>query len=254
VSEVVGNKSVETAMLYGRLRSPETPWTVGRSLPVLLFGDLFAADVATVGLNPSQQEYLSPGGELLTGAGQRFATLDSLGSAERESLSDEQCAEALAWMRDYYAPGKPVYRWFAGLGRVVEGFGASFVDGTAAHLDLVQEATAPVWSGLPSTEQEALLRTDLPFLAWEIESFPLRALICTGKTVGEHVCHLLAVDVLERGELARVRWWTGVALAGGRTVGVAGWNLPLARPTGLGAASERELGALLAERLKAIAA
>jgi hypothetical protein len=32
-------------------------------------------------------------------------------------------------------------------------------------------------------------------------------------------------------------------------VGLAGWNIPLARPTGLGAAGEQELGKILASRL-----
>jgi hypothetical protein len=45
----------------------------------VFFGDLFRADVATVGLNPSDQEYLSKAGEMLAGRAQRFATLASLG-------------------------------------------------------------------------------------------------------------------------------------------------------------------------------
>ncbi len=71
-------------------------------LPVLFFGDLFEAEVATVGLNPSDHEYLSKDGAVLTGARQRFATLDSLGASDRASLTDAQSNEAIAWMRDYY--------------------------------------------------------------------------------------------------------------------------------------------------------
>jgi hypothetical protein len=249
--------------LNARLRRPSKRHSVSGSLPVLFFGDLYAAEVATVGLNPSQQEYLTPRGELLAGVAQRFATLDSLRAPDRESLSDEQCAEALRWMRDYYAPGQPVYRWFIGLERVLRGFGASLAGRTAAHLDLVQESTSPVWSGLSVGARDDLLRTDLPFLRWEIASFPLqrweiasfplRAVICTSKTVSDHVRGLLEVDLDDAGELARIRWWTGRAVLDGRNVGVCGWNLPLARPTGLGAAGERELGELLARRLEALA-
>jgi len=237
--------------LSARLRREESPWTVAGSLPVLFFGDLFQAEVATVGLNPSDKEYLSLTGTMLTGSQQRFATLASLGAASRAELSDEQCDEAVRWMRDYYEPGKPVYgSWFNGLARVVEGFGASFRAHSATHLDLVQESTRPVWSSLPRSDRSALLDLDLPFLAWQIRTFPLRAVICTGKTVGNNVRDELGVVIHDNGELARIKWWVGEADVDGRRVGFAGWNLPLARPTGLGREGELILGGLLAERLE----
>ena len=89
----------------------------------------------------------------------------------------------------------------------------------------------------------------LPFLEWQIRTFPLRAVICTSKTVGTHVMSRLGVDVEESGTLARIIWWIGAADVGGRHVSFAGWNYPLARPTGLGAEGERELGRLIAGKL-----
>ena len=145
-----------------------------------------------------------------------------------------------------------MYRWFIGLERVLSGFGASLAGRTAAHLDLVQEPTSPVWSGRSVSALDELLRSDLPFLRWQIQSFPLRAVVCTSKTVSDHVCRLLEVEVEDTGELARVRWWAGRATLDGRSVGVCGWNLPLARPTGLGASGEWDLGELLAKRLEAL--
>lgn len=131
----------------------------------------------------------------------------------------------------------------------MEGFGASFRDRTASHLDLVQESTNPVWSELAVTEREALLRQDLPFLEWEIRAFPLRAVICTGKTVSVNVRRQLGVEVEEEGTMARIKWWVGHADVDGRRVGFGGWNYPLARATGLGREGEKALGALLAEKL-----
>jgi hypothetical protein len=217
---------------------------------VLFFGDLFKADVASVGLNPSDQEYLARSGALLTGSGQRFATIHSLQAENRSSLSDDQCAEAVRWMRNYYRPGKPVYSsWFSSLGRVIEGFGASFRDGTSAHLDLVQESTCPIWSKLNGVERDELLRQDLPFVAWEIRAFPLRAVLCNGKRVGAELQRQLGVSVKEEGAMARIKWWIGHADLGGRRVGFGGWNIPLARPTGLDKKGEATLGQLLAARL-----
>src|SRR5439155_6641829 len=112
--------------LYQRLRRAPAPATVAGTLPVLFFGDLFQAEVATVGLNPSDQEYLNKSGQMLAGPAQRFATLASLGATDRPSLADTQCDAAIEWMRDYYDEDKPVYgSWFNALSRVVEGFGAS---------------------------------------------------------------------------------------------------------------------------------
>lgn len=238
------------AKLYARLRRPPTPRSIPGTLPILFFGDLFKSEIVTVGLNPSDQEYLSKSGTMLAGAGQRFATLASLGATDRASLRDTQCEEAIWWMRDYYAPGKPVYgSWFNALSRVVEAFGASFARRSAAHLDLVQEATRPVWSELPVSKRAALLEQDLPFLEWQIRTFPLRAVICTGKTVSVYVRNRFRVKVGEEGQLARIKWWVGFADVDGRRCGFAGWNIPLAQATGLGRAGESQLGRLLAERL-----
>jgi len=235
--------------LYSRLRRPPSPSTVPGTLPVLFFGDLPSAEVASVGLSPSDQEYLSKSGTMLAGPAQRFATLESLGGEDRVSLSDDQCAEAVEAMRNYYEPSKPVYGWFNALSRVLEGFGASFGDRTAVHLDLVQESTSPVWSELGAAEREALLLQDLPFLEWEIRAFPPRAVICAGKTVSVNVRRQLDVEVEEEGTMARIKWWVGHADVDGRRVGFGGWNYPLARATGLGREGEKALGQLLAERL-----
>lgn len=234
--------------LYSRLRLPASRTTVPASLPVLFFGDLFSARVATVGLNPSNQEYTTPDGRLLTGAQRRFATLESLGTDDRARLTDAQCDEAIETMRGYFGPTKPVYSWFNPLARVLNGFGASFTSGSAAHLDLVQEATCPVWSELPEGEWPALLARDLPFLEWQIRAFPLQAVLCNGRTVGDAVRGRFGVEQRAQGKLERLTWWVGRARLDDREVTFAGWNIPLARATGLGASGEIELGRLLAHR------
>ena len=155
-------------------------------------------------------------------------------------------------MRDYFRPGKPVYPWFNALDRVTSGLGASFSAGSSAHLDLVQESTRPTWTLLAKSqrqEHEELLKQDLPFLEWQIRSVPLRALICNGRTVGDQLRQMLGVSVKEEGTIALINWRVGHADLDGPRVGFAGWNIPLARPTGLGREGERELGKRLAQKL-----
>jgi len=124
--------------LYERLRSEPSPLSVPGSLPVLFFGDLFAARCATISLNPSPQEYLDRAGLELQGADRRFETLTSLNARSRAELTDSQCDQAIQTMRDYYQPGRPVYRWFRSFLHLADGIGLDwafpgFVDSAICH-------------------------------------------------------------------------------------------------------------------------
>jgi len=234
--------------LRRRLRRAASPSSVPGSLPVLFFGDLPNAWIATVGLNPSRQEYLDRSGRELMGSSRRFETLSSLGALTRNSMTDGQADRAIDTMRAYFQPGKPVYSWFGHLNRVVASLGAEYGTGRAAHLDLVQEATDPTWSLLAQhrpEEASALMSADLPFLRWEIETYPLKLVLCNGRSVFDHVVKVLGAAVVETGTAKRATWWIAKAIAGGRAVGVGGWNMPLVRPTGLDSTAEAVLGSTL---------
>lgn len=236
-----------------RLRRPPGAHSVAGSLPILFFGDLYSAWIATVGINPSDQEYLDSKGNELDGAARRFETLSSLHASSRQALTDVQCAQAIAMMRSYFARSQTVFRWFRSLERVLVGMGYTYSKGQVAHLDLVQEATAPTWSALRGshrTETDNLLADDLPFLQWQIATFPLRAVICNGMTVFRCVCGLLdqPVDIANstQGGIKLVTWYAIRGQMSGRAITVVGWNIPLARPTGLGIDGEGTLGHTLA--------
>jgi hypothetical protein len=232
--------------LHRRLRRPPGRFSVPGSLPVLFFGDILTAQVATVGINPSDQEYLSPSGSELDGALRRFQTLKSLGCVDRASLTPEQCERAIRTMQGYFQPGKPVYKWFQPLDRVLRGMGFHYERGEAVHLDLAQEATRPTWSELKKAsppDAEAMLRADDSFLCWQLEAFPVQAVVCNGRTPLDAVQQLLGAKILHRGNLARLNWSVGIASLG-RPIAVAGWNLPLGR-AGLVVQDEIELGRIL---------
>lgn len=241
-----------TEQLRMALRKDGSRYTVPGSLPVLFFGDICKATVATVGLNPSWQEYLDPYHYELEGTARRFHTLRSLNAKNRATLTDAQADQALEYMRTYYDREETVYRWFSGLTRVLEGMGYSYTDHSAVHLDLVQEATDPTWSEFRSLDKvghRELLKVGLEFLRWQIESFGLDLIVCNGRTVLRHVARLFHGTPTHEGRLCRINWSTYEATVGDRIVSIVGWNIPLARPTGLGSFGESELGRCLAAQI-----
>lgn len=237
--------------LRQQLRTPPTQYSVQTSLPVLFFGDALTARVATIGLNPSKREYLDQNGVLLSGSEQRFASTRSLGVRSRRKLTDAQADDAIEVMRCYFDAGKPVYgSYFGHLTHFLAGMGASYANGSATHLDLVQEATDPVWKDLSLDGRAALLERDLPFLIWQLQNLPrLKCVICAGKTVSDHVQAGVHVQIKKKGQMKRIRWWRGIAHLGRRELQIGGWHLPLNQPTGLGTAGEIELGKLFAREL-----
>lgn len=239
------------ATFRDRLKIAPSPSSVDSSLPVLFFGDAVKARVATIGLNPSKYEYLDRAGNVLCGSTQRFSSTVSLGVEKRDDITTQLADTALEYMRSYFDPQKPVYSsYFRHLSNFLKGMQSSYVDRTVAHLDLIQEATDPIWSHLPIQEQLELLERDLPFLVWQLANLPnLEVVICAGATVSRKLRSRLIVQETNTGKMKRLQWWSGTMHVEKRSLKVGGWNYPLDRPTGLGTKGEIELGSLLMEEL-----
>jgi hypothetical protein len=137
---------------------------VSGSTPVIAFGDPFRATVATLGINPSRREFLDTNGELLTGAERRLATLASLQARDTAGLNSDQAAALIRDCAGYFRRN-PYRSWFDRLNGVMHAAtGASYYEGSACHLDLVQWATDPIWSSLPQSTRRILLNEGLPHL------------------------------------------------------------------------------------------
>jgi hypothetical protein len=171
----------------------------------------------------------------------------------RGSIRDREANIAIERMRCYFNPDSPVYGWFGGLSRVAEGTGVSFSDRSAVHLDLIQEATDPVWSQLVKADPEQaanVLRRDVPFLRRQIEEFQFRVIVCTSARVYSEVSRMLTVSAIKKDKLARLEWTIGTAALARGIVAIAAWNIPLARATGLDMDGQRQLGKLLKSELR----
>jgi hypothetical protein len=157
------------------------------STPVIAFGDPSRAEVASLGINPSKREFVEAGA-MLAGDERRLATLDSLGADHLASLTDEQVREVVADCARYFQHN-PYRRWFDPLDRLLcDGLGASFYDGSACHLDLVQWATDPVWSEIRNrTVRELLLDDGVAHLREQLRRENIRLVVLNGRAVLKQV-------------------------------------------------------------------
>ena len=151
------------------------------STPVISFGNPIDARVATLGINPSRNEFLNPSGALMTGKKRRFTTLESLNILDRRAIDEGHGVSILDGCADYFKVRS--YAWFKPLNYILtEGTGASY--GTdACHLDLVQWATDPVWRLLDKTIRSKLLDDGVRFLNTQLTSEKYQLVIVNGRTV-----------------------------------------------------------------------
>ncbi len=157
------------------------------STPVVSFGDVRTATVATLGLNPSDAEFLDKG-QWLIGDRQRFETLQSLGLSRPEDADDDQVKAVLAASFDYFNRN-PYWRWFSRLESVLnQALGVSYLDGSAVHLDLVQWATRPVWAKIPQVNARGeLIEADREFLRQQLATENIDLVLMNGRTVMREV-------------------------------------------------------------------
>ena len=139
------------------------------------------APVATLGINPSSGEFTDGSGQLLDGDRRRLATLGSLGASAGAALSREEAGRVVDQCAAYFS--RNPYHWFKKLDPIlITGLGRSYWSGGACHLDLVQWATDPLWSGLTDMQRNELLRQDRPFLLEQLGQERLQLVLVNGRT------------------------------------------------------------------------
>ena len=211
------------------------------SCPVPSFGDLSRSRVATLGLNPSNREFVDEAGKELEGPSRRFHTLGSLrlkswGDVDSRHLQliVDSCAK--------YFTGNPYDKWFRKLDQVVQGAGASYYHAVdvACHLDVIPYATDRKWMELNNRQRSALLSAAGDTLALLLSGSPIRTLILNGRSVVEHFQDIAGVRLeqqemdgwlLQRKSSANVRgigyFGTVNALSGiplGHDISILGFN------------------------------
>ncbi|MBZ5523718.1 MAG: hypothetical protein LAP21_15900 [Acidobacteriia bacterium] len=154
--------------------------------PVPSFGDISRSRVATLGLNPSNREFVDEMGDELQGELRRFHTLKSLGLKDWSDADARHLRLILESCRRYFL-GNPYDTWFKRLDHVVSGAKASFYDTAcgACHLDLIPYATVRKWTELTASQRSSLLAVAADTLGLLLRDSPVRILILNGKSVVE---------------------------------------------------------------------
>jgi hypothetical protein len=177
------------------------PW----SCPVPSFGDVSRARVATLGLNPSNREFVDQSGKELVGPSRRFHTLGSLGLAHWSEAKSEHMRLVGESCRTYFL-GNPYDTWFRQLDHVLAEANVSYYGliGGACHLDLIPYATARKWTDLSSRQRSSLFRVAGDTLGHLLAESPIRLLVLNGSAVVTHFQNLSGIRL----EKQVIKDWT----------------------------------------------
>jgi hypothetical protein len=175
------------------------PW----SSPVLSFGDPSIARVATVGLNPSNREFVDDAGNELTDEMRRFHTLNSLGLRHWGEIASRHVSRILDSF-SYYFLKNPYDRWFRVLDSLLASAGVTYYrrELHACHLDLVPFATSKKWTDLSPTQRSSLLKGAGDTLGLLLRESAVEVLVLNGRTVVENL-QCLTGTVLEAEQMPR---------------------------------------------------
>lgn len=190
--------------------------------PVPFFGGASTAAIATVGINPSNREFVDEAGCSLAESKRRLPTLGSLGL---DNWGDANTGHLRAMVREFdrYFMSKPYGSWFGTLERLIGPSGVSFYGSrpAACHLDLVPFATKIKWGTLPRATQRLLMNESRDSLARLLRDIPVGVLVLNGRSVVNHF-ELLSQNRLDK---RAVPSWNLPRSAGQAVPGIAysGW-------------------------------
>jgi len=172
--------------------------------PVPCFGDISSSHTATLGLNPSNREFMDHSGDELQGAGRRFHTLKSLGLTSWSDVDARHLYLITESCRSYFFRNS-YDRWFRKLDHVLSSLNASYYGRRprACHLDLIPYATVRKWTELSARQRSSLLNASADTLGLLLRDSPVRTLILNGKSVVEQFEEIAGVRL----EKQSMRGW-----------------------------------------------
>jgi hypothetical protein len=266
LNRVYGFTGTVVARLANLDRSPVLTW----GSPVPFFGSLSRARIATVGINPSNREFVDALGNPLSGSARRLPTKQSLGLPAWSGATHSHLRTIVEECASYFSRN-PYDQWFRVLDRVLAGTGQSFYDSDRplCHLDLVPFTTSVKWGSIHARDRTELIQQSSDILGRYLRDSPIVLLVLNGRSVVgqfEDVSGVdLAAEVMPAWRLPRNRGegvpgiayrgslssWGGLDL--GRAVSVVGFNHNLQSSYGVTGAVIDDIANWLAGRWHEVA-
>lgn len=152
--------------------------------PIISFGDPTNSNIATLGLNPSNREFVDKAGLELTGRDRRFHTLSSLKIKKWSDINDSHLDSITKKCR-WYFENNPYTSWFNCLNDLLSSTGATFYgsNANACHLDLVPYATKVKWGNLGKEKQSNLLKISSGSLGVILKNSNINCIVLNGMSV-----------------------------------------------------------------------
>jgi hypothetical protein len=171
------------------------PW----SCPVPSFGDPSKSSLATLGLNPSNREFVDVSGRELEGERRRFHTLKSLGIKSWLDADDFHADMILKSCNDYFHVN-PYDGWFKSLDHLLSKSGVSYYGmyANACHLDLIPYATAAKWTQLSRYQRTSLLTAAGDALGMLLRDSTIETLVLNGTSVVDNFEEITGVQLVKR--------------------------------------------------------
>ena len=164
--------------------NPNNSVIVEGSTPIVFFGNITTSTIATLGINPSKNEFQKDGQDFNERL-RRFETLSSLNATDLESLTKVQLEKVIDSCKNYFQIN-PYRKWFNQLeNKILKNLSVSYYSGTACHLDIVQSATDPIWRDLDKTTKNKLINSDIEFLSIQLQEEKIQTLLINGKEATE---------------------------------------------------------------------
>jgi hypothetical protein len=175
------------------------PW----SCPVPAFGDADQSSLATLGINPSNLEFVDTHGRELDDSCRRFHTLNSLGLRHWDEANVRHSRLIWEACRSYFDTN-PYDGWFRQLDDLIRDANASYyVSESAAryracHLDLIPFATANKWTQLARRQRWELLCSAGNTLGLLLREARIKVVVLNGALVVDHFQQLAGVRLSAR--------------------------------------------------------
>lgn len=191
---------------------------IGWGCPIPFFGHVESSQIATVGINPSNREFVGNDGIELIGHLRRLPTLQSLGLEDWAQADFKAMYDILSACQQYFEHN-PYTGWFGTLQHLIEPTGHSYYSplSNACHLDLVPWATSLKWGTMPPLVRKKLIQQAASALLRLIASSSLRVLILNGREVVRQFENLVGLQMTSQ----RVPSWDLPRTSGNSVAGVA---------------------------------